>query len=72
MIEESSSSVVWFWFHVSAATRRRSFELYSAPPPFAELRIAAYMNWHAALWRLIARFFGGLHSCAMCVHESGR
>ena len=56
---------------MSAATRRKSSALYSASPPFAELRIAACMSWHAALWRLIARFLWALHSLAMCVHESG-
>ena len=72
MIEKSSSQVVWFWLPVYAATGRKSFALYSAPLPFAELRIAACTSWHAALSRLVARLLCALHSPAMCVHESGR
>ena len=64
--------MVGFWVLVSAATRRKSFQRYNAPPPFEESRIAACMSWHAALWRLVVRFLWNLHSLAMYMHESGR
>ena len=67
-----SSAVVWDWVPASAMTRRRSSALYWAPPPLAELRIAACTSWQAALCLLIDRFLCALHSPAMWVQESGR
>ncbi len=64
--------VVWDWVPASAITRRRSFALYSAPPPLAELRITACTSWQAALCLLIDRFLCALHSPAMWVQEYGR
>ena len=56
---------------VSAMTKTRSGVLWRAPPPLAALRMAAWMSWHSALWRLIRRASWSGHSPVICIHKSG-
>ena len=55
---------------VPVVTSTRSGVLWSAPPPLAVLRMAAWISWHAALWRLIRRTSWSGHSPAIYVQES--
>ncbi len=65
------SPVVMGCVPVSAITMTRYGELWRAPPPLAVLRMAAWMSWHAALWRLMRKASWSGHSPAICVQESG-
>ena len=65
------SYVVMGWMHVSAMTMIRSDALWRAAPPLAVLRMAAWISWHVALWRLMRRDSWSGHSPAMWVQESG-
>ncbi len=58
--DSMESPVVMGCVPVSAMIRTRSGALWKALPPFAVLRTAAWMSWHAALWRLMrkASWFG--------------
>jgi hypothetical protein len=65
------SPLVMDWTPMSAMTKIRPGALWRDAPPLAELRMAAWTNWHAALWRLMRRDSWAGHSLAMCVHELG-
>ena len=59
------SPVVRDWMHVSAMTKIRSGALWRAAPPLADLRMAAWTSWHAALWRLMRKASWSGHFHAM-------
>jgi len=69
--DSMESPVVMGCVPVSAMTRSKSGALWRAPPPLAILRMAAWMSWYAALWRLTRKASWSGHSPAICVHESG-
>ena len=73
-VEESDSMdspVVMGCRPVSVMTSTRSDALWRAPHPLAVLRMAAWMSWHAALWRLMRMASWSGHSSEIWVHESG-
>jgi len=51
--DSMESPVVMGYVPVSAMTNTRFGVLCRAPPPLVVLRMAAWMSWQAALWRLM-------------------
>jgi hypothetical protein len=69
--DSMESPVVMGCVPVSTMTKTRSGVLWRTPPPLAVLQMAAWMSWHAALWRLMRMASWSGHFPAICVHESG-
>ena len=70
-IDSMESPLVMGCVPVSAVIRTRPGALWRAPPPLVVFRIAAWMSWHAALWRLMRMASSSEHFPAIWVHESG-